>query len=179
MKIKSKRRLVVRYQDSIYHCMTRTVNGEHLFGDGAREVLRKMIRQVAEFSGIEVVTYCVMANHFHVLAYVPYEPEVSDAELLRRYRVLYSGKLPPGTLRPEQLEGLLERGGREAREVRGKLLARMGDVSVFMKTLKQRFSIWFNRNHDRFGTLWAERFKSVLVEGERHAHWARWPPIST
>jgi putative transposase len=34
-----------------------------------------------------------------------------------------------------------------------------------MKLLKQRFSIWFNKTHQRFGTLWAERFKSVLVEG--------------
>jgi hypothetical protein len=41
----------------------------------------------------------------------------------------------------------------------------MNDVSQFMKLLKQRFSIWFNRNHDRHGTLWSERFKSVLVEG--------------
>jgi len=41
----------------------------------------------------------------------------------------------------------------------------MGDVSVFMKLFKQRYSIWFNKSHNRFGTLWAERFKSVLVEG--------------
>jgi len=41
----------------------------------------------------------------------------------------------------------------------------MGDVSQFMKLVKQRFSVWFNRSHNRFGTLWAERFKSVLVEG--------------
>jgi hypothetical protein len=40
----------------------------------------------------------------------------------------------------------------------------MGDVSQFMKLLKQRFSIWFNKSHRRFGTLWAERFKSNLVE---------------
>ena len=33
-----------------------------------------------------------------------------------------------------------------------------------MKLLKQRFSIWYNRVHRRFGTLWAERFKSVLLE---------------
>jgi hypothetical protein len=45
----------------------------------------------------------------------------------------------------------------------------MGDVSAFMKLVKQRFSIWYNRNHQRFGTLWAERFKSVLVEGRHHA----------
>ena len=33
-----------------------------------------------------------------------------------------------------------------------------------MKELKQRFSIWYNRTHQRYGTLWAERFKSVLME---------------
>jgi hypothetical protein len=35
-----------------------------------------------------------------------------------------------------------------------------------MKTVKQRFSVWYNRNHGRYGTLWADRFKSVLVQGE-------------
>jgi hypothetical protein len=33
-----------------------------------------------------------------------------------------------------------------------------------MKELKQRFSIWYNKSHKRYGTLWAERFKSVLIE---------------
>ena len=42
----------------------------------------------------------------------------------------------------------------------------MGDVSGFMKELKQRFSKWFNKERNRFGTLWAERFKSVLVEDQ-------------
>jgi hypothetical protein len=40
----------------------------------------------------------------------------------------------------------------------------MGDVSGFMKLVKQRFSIWYNRHHERVGTLWCERFKSVLIE---------------
>jgi hypothetical protein len=38
-----------------------------------------------------------------------------------------------------------------------------------MKCLKQRFTIWYNRNHDRFGTFWAERFKSLLVESSEKA----------
>jgi len=46
------------------------------------------------------------------------------------------------------------------------MLARMGDVSEFMKEFKQRFSKWYNIRHQRFGTLWAERFRSVLVEDE-------------
>jgi hypothetical protein len=40
----------------------------------------------------------------------------------------------------------------------------MGDISPFMKLVKLRFSIWYNHAHRRFGTLWAERFKSVLIE---------------
>ena len=45
-----------------------------------------------------------------------------------------------------------------------KYLYRMWDLSQFMKTLKQRFTQWFNRKHGRRGTLWEDRFKSVIVE---------------
>ncbi|MFP4069669.1 MAG: transposase [Opitutales bacterium] len=160
--------------DGYYHCMTRTVNGERLFADREKEVLRKMIWQVADFSGVEVLTYAVMSNHFHVLVRVPAEAEVSDEELVRRYRVLYPKPTKYQTASIEVMEATLKEarstGSEQAREkaeaIRGRLLARMGDVSQFMKTLKQRFSVWFNRTHERFGTLWAERFKSVLVEGK-------------
>jgi len=27
----------------------------------------------------------------------------------------------------------------------------MGDVSQFIKLLKQRFSVWFNKSHQRYG----------------------------
>jgi hypothetical protein len=33
-----------------------------------------------------------------------------------------------------------------------------------MKSLLERFTKWFNRKHSRSGTLWEERFKSVIVE---------------
>jgi len=151
--------------EAIYHCMTRTVNGERLFGDREKEVLRKMVWQVADFSGVEVLTYALMANHFHVLVRVPQPGSVSDGELLRRWRVLYPKPTKYEAASAAVMERTLREGGLEAEAVRGRLLARMGDISEFMKTLKQRFTIWFNRTHDRYGPLWAERFKSVLVEG--------------
>ncbi|MFP4673839.1 MAG: transposase, partial [Opitutales bacterium] len=83
------RRLKITGREASYHCMSRTVNGELLFGKREKEVLRRMIRQVADFSGVEVLTHSVMGNHFHVLVRVPEAGEVSDAELLRRYRRLY------------------------------------------------------------------------------------------
>jgi hypothetical protein len=41
----------------------------------------------------------------------------------------------------------------------------MWDVSQFMKMVKQRFTHWHNKRQGRRGTLWEERFRSVLVEG--------------
>lgn len=45
----------------------------------------------------------------------------------------------------------------------------MNDLSVFMKELLQRYTQDYNRRHRRRGTLWEDRFKSVLVEGRGNA----------
>jgi putative transposase len=151
---------------AVYHAMSRTVGNAFLFEDREKEVLRKMIWQVADFCGVEVLTYCIMSNHFHVLIQVPCVDSISDVELLRRFKVLYPKPTKYQVASFAEIERLLLTGGDEATEARQKLLARMGDLSEFMKTVKQRFSIWYNRHHGkRFGTLWADRFKSVLVEG--------------
>lgn len=163
------RRVKVWDAEATYHCMTRTVSGERLFGAREKEVLRKMIWQVADFCGVEVLTYCVMSNHFHVLLRVTEQGEVSDEELLRRYRVLYPRPTKYQTASIKVMRAHLQAGGDRAEGIRKRLLARMGDISEYMKSLKQRFSIWYNQAHGRYGTLWAERFKSVLVEGRGHA----------
>lgn len=153
-------RLKIKDQPAVYHCVTRVVGGAMLLDERAKEVLRKQIWYMAEFCGVEVLTYCVMTNHFHVLIRVPQKSAVSDEELVSRFSKLYGDQ--KGRL--DTLEAILKKGGDEAEAERKRLLSRMGDVSQFMKELKQRFSIWYNKNHKRYGTLWAERFKSVLIE---------------
>ena len=56
--------------------------------------------------------------------------------------------------------------GREDRvaKIHSRFTYRMHSLSEFMKTLLQRFTRWFNRTHQRSGTLWEERYKSVIVE---------------
>jgi len=160
----------VQDQRAVYHCITRVVGGMFLLeSDEAKEVLRKQMHKVAKFCGVEILTYCIMSNHFHVLVRVPSPKDfeaLSDAELLKRCLELYSDD----EISQLQWENRLATANEEDREEnRRRLLARMGDVSAFMKELKQRFTIWYNRTHNRFGTLWAERFKSVLVENKLSA----------
>jgi len=107
-----------------------------------------------------------MSNHFHVLVRVPQRAGVADSELVRRYRVLYPKPTKYQTARFGVIQAQLKTEGAEADSWRDRQLAMMGDLSPFMKLVKQRFSVWFNRSHQRYGTLWAERFKSVLVEAK-------------
>jgi putative transposase len=150
--------------EAVYHCVTRTVNGERLFDDPAKEILRRQLWQVADFCGVEIITYAILSNHFHILLRVPQFTPPDDTELLRRFAVLYPKPTRYQTARLEVVRQQLAANGPEAVTWRQRQLALMGDVSQFMKLVKQRFAIWFNRTHGRFGTLWAERFKSVLVE---------------
>jgi putative transposase len=149
--------------------MTRTVNGERVLDDPAKEVLRKQLWQVSEFCGVHIITYTILSNHFHVLVRVPQKQLPPDAELLRRYQTLYPRPTKYQCARLEVIQAQLTTDGPEASEWRRRQAALMGDVSQFMKLVKQRFSVWFNRSHQRYGTLWSERFKSVLVEQQGKA----------
>lgn len=148
----------------MYHCMTRIVNGERLIDDVAKEVLRKQLWQVANYCGVQIVTYAILSNHFHVLVRVSQKSQTSDAELLRRYQILYPKPTRFQSAKLEVIKSQLAKNGPDAIAWRKQQEAMMGDLSPFMKLVKQRFSVWFNRTHSRYGTLWAERFKSVLVE---------------
>lgn len=151
--------------NAFYHCVTRTVNGEWLIDDVAKEVLRRQIWQVTDYCGLNLVTYTILDNHFHVLVEVPRSEPIPDAELLRRYQVLYPAPTKYQSARIDVIAAELAQNGPRAVAWRRQQSALMGDVSQYMKLIKQRFSRWYNDTHGRFGTLWAERFKSTLLEG--------------
>ena len=156
-----------------YHVMSRTCGGEVFFDEVEREALRRVIWRMAEFSGIKVVTYCLMSNHFHLLAEVPhrqtwlqrFEGPDGEVKLLEHLGILYS-RAYVGLLR-EELADLRARGMVVLAEQRVEALKkRFCDLSLFIKEVKERFSRWFNKRRGRRGTLWMDRFKSVLVEGK-------------
>ena len=122
-----------------------------------------LMHRAAAFSGVDVCTYVVMDNHLHLCVHVPESAEVDERTVVERVGTLY------GEARAAALRGELERlraEGREDEAIRmlDRLRARMGDLSEFMKTFKQRVTQWYNRELGHEGTLWCGRFKSVLLE---------------
>ncbi len=159
-----------------YHVMSRTCGGEVLFDDVEKEALRRVIWRMAEFSGIKVVTYCVMDNHFHLLAEVPhkqtwlqrFEGTGGEAKLFEHLSTLYSRSYL--ALLRDEFADLRARGMTVLAEQRiDAIKKRFCDLSLFVKEVKERFSRWYNKRHGRRGTLWMDRFKSVLVEGKGEA----------
>jgi len=151
-------------RSAVYHCVSRIVGAAHLIDSTGKEVLRKQIRYMADFCGVQVLAYCVMSNHFHILVRIPHKQEMTDEKLIQRFSLLYKKQAQV----VKAFAATIRNGGAEAELLRSQILARMGDVSTYMKELKQRFSIWYNRTHKRSGTLWQERFRSVLIE-ENHS----------
>ncbi len=155
-------------QPGWYHCVSRVVDRQYLLDDDAKELFVSLMREYEAFCGVHILTYCILSNHFHILLEVPERPVegLPEAEILRRLEGL-SGMNQSGTIR-QGFEALRE--SPAAYEAfRQKILGRMWDVSAFMKLLKQRFTQTFNRRHGRKGTLWEERFRSVLVDGAGQA----------
>ncbi len=151
-------------EGGVFHMTSRVVDRAMKLTDEEKDIFVGMMRRAERFSGVEILAYCVMTNHFHILVRVPdARTEIGEAELLARYAALY-GEAKRGRL--ERFWARLREEGQawKVEEAKARLLRRMHDVSEFAKTLKQRYSISYNRRHDRKGTLWEERFRSILAE---------------
>lgn len=143
----------VREYETVHHLMSRIAHGVFFLGDDERNDLLEMIRRVADFSGIQLLGWCVMSNHFHVLADLPKPLELSEGEILRRYGVLKGEQAKDDAetqLHTWRAAGEIER----VTEWTAKILRRMYDVGEFMKIVKQWFTEEYNRRHSHRGTLW-------------------------
>ena len=150
--------------EAVYHCVSRAVAAAWLFDQLAKEVFRQQLWRAADYCGVQVITYALLSNHFHVMVRVPRTAPVSDQELLRRYALYVRKNDRDEQARLATIRATLAANGPKAGQWRRRQLAQMGDVSLFMKKWKQRFSQWFNHSHQRIGTLWASRFTSTLVQ---------------
>jgi len=176
-----------------YHCISRVVDQRFIFGTEEKEFFRKTMRNLEKFTGVQVVTYYIMDNHIHLLLGVPDKdelPPLNEAELLECLSAIYDAPTVLGV--KQELQRAAEANnpnGHQEIDPAGESVEsdratspalpcnavleryeyRRGSLSEFMKSLKQRFTQWYNRTKGRKGTLWESRYKSVLVEGAESA----------
>ena len=158
--------LVPEGVEGVYHVVSRVVDRRMAFGEEEKRHFVKLMKMYGGFSGIHVVSWCVMDNHFHMLVAVPEQGELSEATVLKRMAMIYT----PAQMAEIQvkLDAHPTEDGR--RRMLEPYILRMGNLGAFMKALKQRFTQWFNRKYERKGTLWEDRYHSTIVEYQGYSN---------
>jgi putative transposase len=139
-------RMIIPDQETVYHVISRTVLDGYPLGDEEKDELVKILLKFSKLYFTEVLGFCAMGNHFHLLVRMQPESDFSDDEIKSRHKRVYGGvrELP--------------------QEKVSAFRFKWASLSELVREIKQTFSRYFNKRHNRRGTLWGERFKSLIVE---------------
>ena len=94
-----------------------------------------------------------MDNHFHLIVKIPPIDKISDAELLKRYRIFKNNPEIDFFTDAERID----------------FKFKIHDISFIIGNFEQRFVQWFNREHNSWGRLFGQRFDSELIEVSEHS----------
>jgi len=139
-------RLIIDDETAVYHVMSRTALGGFPLGDIEKDFMIDLIRRYSALYFVEILGFCLMGNHFHILVRMFPEYKFTDDDIKKRYvgfygddRAFTDGQIPS-------------------------LRMKLANLSEFIREIKVGFTRYYNRRHNRRGYFWGDRFKSVIVE---------------
>jgi putative transposase len=138
--------LIINDESTVYHVMSRTAVDGFPLGDVEKDFMLDLVRRYAALYLVEILGFCLMGNHFHILVRVFPEHNFTDEDILKRFVDFYGD---------ERIfaDGLIP-----------SLREKLPSLSEFMREIKVGFARFYNRRHNRRGYFWGDRFKSVIVE---------------
>ena len=71
--------------------------------DVEKDAFLELLRRVASFSCVELLAWCVMSNHFHLLVFDPPASRLSDAEVREKIAAALPSLLGEGPKCPSEL----------------------------------------------------------------------------
>ena len=166
------RRLLRPHTESYYHVISRTTDRQRTLREAEKRHFHDWMRRLERFCGVQVVTFCLMENHFHLLVRVPQrnsQEALTEQRLRQLLPLIYQRRELRDALQELDRAASQDATGKWMAEILARYQARRFSLSIFLKELKQRYSRWHNRRHGRTGTLWESRFRSVLVERDETA----------
>ena len=154
----------IKEPETVHHLVSRIAHRVYFLKDEERDEFIDMMRRTAEFCGIKLIGWCIMTNHFHILAYLPQPQALDEDEILRRYGVLKglsAASALSRTFDKWRREGVS--GEKRVKEELDKISGRMYDIGSFMKILKQWVTMEYNRRYSHKGTLWEAAYYDRVI----------------
>ena len=126
--------------------MSRTALDGFPLGDIEKDVMLNLIKRYSALYFVDILGFCLMGNHIHILIKTLPEYKFTDDDIKKRYvnfygdeRVFAAGLVPS-------------------------LRTKLSSLSEFVREIKVGFARYYNRRHNRRGYFWGDRFKSVIVD---------------
>lgn len=158
-----------------YHCISRCVRRAYLCGfdrftnksyEHRRGIIEKRLYRLAEAFCIDLVSYAVLENHYHVVLHVNQQQalDLSFDEVIERWHKLFKGK--PHSQR--YVKGkTLNRNERQALNKSVKIWReRLFDVSWFMRSSNEPIARLANKEDECKGKFFESRFFSQALLDE-------------
>jgi REP element-mobilizing transposase RayT len=128
---------------SFYHFISRVVEGRFIFAlhhgrSVPAEKIIAIVRALEAFSGVRLLDYVIMANHFHLVCEVPDPRPLSQNEVLERIGALYG---------PRRVRALRQKLARFSELLDGVILGSREFVQSHCQRLEQK--IGYKRKSDR------------------------------
>lgn len=159
-----------------YHCFSRCVRSEHLCGFDIltgndygyrREWIVSRLKTLSASMALDVLDFSVLENHLHTL--LRNRPDIvatwSDEEVARRWWNVCPGRKEkdgtPKTPRQSEIDAWINEPGK-IHELR----ARLSHISWFMRLLLQPIAKRANKEDEKRGRFFAERFGCTKIENE-------------
>jgi len=139
-------RMIISDEKAVYHVMSRTALDGFPLKDIEKDFILDLIKKFSSLYFTEILGFCLMGNHFHLLVKMFPENRFTDEDIQKRFEMFYGdsrafakGQIPY-------------------------LRAKLSSLSEYMREIKVGFARYYNRRHNRRGYFWGDRFKSVIVE---------------
>ncbi len=149
--------------NTVHHITSRIAHKVRFLQEQERNDLVAIIRRAADFAGVKLIGWCVMINHFHILAFLPPPQDIDEHEVLRRYGVLKGERTArdaEARLAQFRLNGEIEKADKWLDSQK----RRMYNIGGFVKIVKQWFTEEYNRRNGHKGTLWESAYYDRTVE---------------
>ncbi len=141
-------RMLIAGEPTVYHVMSRTALDGYVLGDVEKGHLLAIIKHLSRVYFVDVLGFCIMGNHFHLLIRMLPGDLFDNNQILSHYKVYY-GPDEKAELTEERVEFFRRK---------------WSSLSEYVREIKQKFSRFYNKRHGRKGFFWGDRFKSVIVE---------------
>ena len=139
-------RFTTSHRPTVYHVISRTALPGFPLKAKEKDKLLEIITYFSSIYFVEVLGFCLMGSHFHLAIKVLPGDVPTREDVKQRFQKRYGEDKYFGD------------------QEYAKFCCKWTDLSEYVREIKQTFSRYFNKRHNRRGFFWGERFKSLIVE---------------